>query len=175
VSGLHVDEDGARPDRHHGVGGSDEAVADSGHVVAWPHARHPQAKLQRSRAVGHRHGKRGAHRRGKLALERRHLRALRHPARADDPTGCLDLGVAERQSNNGNLHGPRIGPRKVGRKFLDRRLRYTYRYGNLVWMKRTLNIDDRLLAEAKVASGAITDTDTIRLGLGLISFRGQVG
>jgi hypothetical protein len=42
-------------------------------------------------------------------------------------------------------------------------------------MKRTLNIDDRLLAEAKVASGAITDTDTIRLGLGLISFRGQVG
>ena len=32
-------------------------------------------------------------------------------------------------------------------------------------MKRTLNIDDRLLAEAKAASGAVTDTDTIRLGL----------
>jgi len=32
-------------------------------------------------------------------------------------------------------------------------------------MKKTLNIDDRLLAEAKLASGAITDTDTIRLGL----------
>ena len=32
-------------------------------------------------------------------------------------------------------------------------------------MKKTLNIDERLLAEAKVASGAITDTDTIRLGL----------
>jgi Arc/MetJ family transcription regulator len=32
-------------------------------------------------------------------------------------------------------------------------------------MKKTLNIDDRLLAEAKLASGARTDTDTIRLGL----------
>jgi Arc/MetJ family transcription regulator len=32
-------------------------------------------------------------------------------------------------------------------------------------MKKTLNIDDRLLAEAKLASGASTDTDTIRLGL----------
>ena len=32
-------------------------------------------------------------------------------------------------------------------------------------MKKTLNIDDRLLAEAKAASGARTDTDTIRLGL----------
>ncbi|MGB8295484.1 MAG: type II toxin-antitoxin system VapB family antitoxin [Polyangia bacterium] len=32
-------------------------------------------------------------------------------------------------------------------------------------MKKTLNIDDRLLAEAKVACGASTDTDTIRLGL----------
>lgn len=32
-------------------------------------------------------------------------------------------------------------------------------------MKKTLNIDDRLLAEAKLASGAVTDTETIRLGL----------
>jgi Arc/MetJ family transcription regulator len=32
-------------------------------------------------------------------------------------------------------------------------------------MKKTLNIDDRLLAEAKRASGASTDTETIRLGL----------
>ena len=49
--------------------------------------------------------------------------------------------------------------------FWTGRLRRTYRYGNLIWMKKTLNIDDRLLAEAKLASGAITDTDTIRLGL----------
>ena len=41
----------------------------------------------------------------------------------------------------------------------------TYQYGKYVWMKKTLNIDDRLLAEAKLASGASTDTDTIRLGL----------
>jgi Arc/MetJ family transcription regulator len=34
-----------------------------------------------------------------------------------------------------------------------------------VWMKKTLHIDDRLLAEAKVASGATTDTETVRLGL----------
>jgi Arc/MetJ family transcription regulator len=32
-------------------------------------------------------------------------------------------------------------------------------------MKKTLNIDDALLAEAKVACGAGTDTDTVRLGL----------
>ncbi|HET6146628.1 MAG TPA: type II toxin-antitoxin system VapB family antitoxin [Polyangia bacterium] len=32
-------------------------------------------------------------------------------------------------------------------------------------MKKTLNIDDRLLEEARTASGASTDTDTVRLGL----------
>jgi hypothetical protein len=32
-------------------------------------------------------------------------------------------------------------------------------------MKKTLNIDERLLAEARLASGASTDTETIRLGL----------
>lgn len=32
-------------------------------------------------------------------------------------------------------------------------------------MKKTLNIDDLLLREARLVSGATTDTDTIRLGL----------
>jgi Arc/MetJ family transcription regulator len=32
-------------------------------------------------------------------------------------------------------------------------------------MKKTLNIDDALLAEAKIACSASTDTDTVRLGL----------
>jgi hypothetical protein len=32
-------------------------------------------------------------------------------------------------------------------------------------MKKTLHIDDRLLREARNASGARTDTDTVRLGL----------
>jgi hypothetical protein len=32
-------------------------------------------------------------------------------------------------------------------------------------MKKTLNIDEDLLAAARAASGARTDTDTIRLGL----------
>jgi Arc/MetJ family transcription regulator len=32
-------------------------------------------------------------------------------------------------------------------------------------MKKTLNIDDKLLEEAKSASGASTDTETVRLGL----------
>ncbi|HVH58555.1 MAG TPA: type II toxin-antitoxin system VapB family antitoxin [Vicinamibacterales bacterium] len=32
-------------------------------------------------------------------------------------------------------------------------------------MKKTLHIDDRLLREARAASGAKTDTDTVRLGL----------
>jgi len=32
-------------------------------------------------------------------------------------------------------------------------------------MKKTLHIDDRLLRDAKAASGAKTDTDAVRLGL----------
>lgn len=32
-------------------------------------------------------------------------------------------------------------------------------------MKKTLNIDQGLLEEAKAACGATTDTDTVRLGL----------
>jgi Arc/MetJ family transcription regulator len=35
----------------------------------------------------------------------------------------------------------------------------------MIWMKKTLNIDEKLLAEAKEASGASTDTEAIRLGL----------
>lgn len=33
------------------------------------------------------------------------------------------------------------------------------------FMKKTLNINDQLFQEAKLASGATTDTDTVRLGL----------
>jgi Arc/MetJ family transcription regulator len=40
-----------------------------------------------------------------------------------------------------------------------------YFYGIIIRMKKTLNIDDNLFKEAKVASGATTDTDTVRLGL----------
>ena len=32
-------------------------------------------------------------------------------------------------------------------------------------MKKTLNIDDKLLREAKSACGVTTDTETVRLGL----------
>jgi Arc/MetJ family transcription regulator len=32
-------------------------------------------------------------------------------------------------------------------------------------MKKTFNLDDKLVKEAKVASGASTDTETVRLGL----------
>jgi hypothetical protein len=32
-------------------------------------------------------------------------------------------------------------------------------------MKKTLNIEDRLLKDAKLASGVATDTETVRLGL----------
>ena len=32
-------------------------------------------------------------------------------------------------------------------------------------MKKTLNIDDALFEEAKAASNALTDTETVRLGL----------
>ncbi|MBV9157729.1 MAG: type II toxin-antitoxin system VapB family antitoxin [Acidobacteriaceae bacterium] len=32
-------------------------------------------------------------------------------------------------------------------------------------MKKTLNVDDELFEQAKAASGAATDTETVRLGL----------
>jgi hypothetical protein len=32
-------------------------------------------------------------------------------------------------------------------------------------MKKTLHIDEKLLKDAKVAAGAATDTETVRLGL----------
>jgi hypothetical protein len=32
-------------------------------------------------------------------------------------------------------------------------------------MKKTLHIDEKLLKEARVATGAATDTETVRLGL----------
>ena len=32
-------------------------------------------------------------------------------------------------------------------------------------MKKTLNIEDKLLSQAKQSCGATTDTDTVRLGL----------
>jgi len=35
----------------------------------------------------------------------------------------------------------------------------------MICMKKTLNIDAKLLADARAASHAATDTDTIRLGL----------
>jgi Arc/MetJ family transcription regulator len=35
----------------------------------------------------------------------------------------------------------------------------------IVCMKKTLHIDEALLAEARSASGARTDTETVRLGL----------
>jgi Arc/MetJ family transcription regulator len=39
-------------------------------------------------------------------------------------------------------------------------------------MKKTLHIDERLLLEARSASGAKTDTDTVRLGLEALVRRG---
>jgi Arc/MetJ family transcription regulator len=40
-----------------------------------------------------------------------------------------------------------------------------YMYGIIILMKKTLHIDEQLLRDAKSASGARTDTDTVRLGL----------
>jgi Arc/MetJ family transcription regulator len=47
-----------------------------------------------------------------------------------------------------------------------------YIYGRIVCMKKTLHIDERLLRDAKSASGAKTDTDTVRLGLEALVRRG---
>jgi Arc/MetJ family transcription regulator len=45
----------------------------------------------------------------------------------------------------------------------------TFKYGCFLWhdfsMKKTMHIDARLLTNAKLACGAGTDTETVRLGL----------
>ena len=38
-------------------------------------------------------------------------------------------------------------------------------YGNIIHMKKTLHIDEKLLKEARTVSRAATDTETVRLGL----------
>jgi Arc/MetJ family transcription regulator len=40
-----------------------------------------------------------------------------------------------------------------------------YGNGKIIRMKKTLHIDEHLLREARTASGAKTDTDTVKLGL----------
>lgn len=47
-----------------------------------------------------------------------------------------------------------------------------YRHGSIVSMKKTLYIDERLLRDARAASGARTDTETVRLGLEALIRRG---
>ena len=42
----------------------------------------------------------------------------------------------------------------------------------MVWMKKTLHIDETLLRDARSSSGARTDTDTVRLGLEALVRRG---
>lgn len=42
---------------------------------------------------------------------------------------------------------------------------WPYLYGIIVCMKKTLHIDEQLLRTARSATGAATDTDTVRLGL----------
>ena len=58
----------------------------------------------------------------------------------------------------------------IGTRFVF--VKHPYIYGRIVCMKKTLHIDERLLREAKSASGATTDTDTVRLGLEALVRRG---
>lgn len=44
-------------------------------------------------------------------------------------------------------------------------LRHKAAYGRFGGMKKTLHIDEALLSKARAASGASTDTETVRLGL----------
>jgi hypothetical protein len=62
-----------------------------------------------------------------------------------------------------------VPPRMFNRPRLPKRtkvgLTLPYRYGRIICMKKTLHIDDVLLRDARSASKANTDTETVRLGL----------
>ena len=78
-----------------------------------------------------------------------------------DPS--LELRRASRRPNRksiglGHISGPQAA--------------MPYQYGIMICMKKTLHIDEHLLRDAKSASGAKTDTDTVRLGLEALVRRG---
>ena len=65
--------------------------------------------------------------------------------------------------SRGHSHGPR--PRTDDESRSSVPLPDTYASAILVCMKKTVNVDPKLLKEARQACGAKTDTDTIREGL----------
>ena len=69
-------------------------MADRNHIVIEPHTEGTQAELQRSRAARHRDSMRRTDESSQLALKRRHLRPLCHPARADNARDGLDFILA---------------------------------------------------------------------------------
>ena len=60
-------------------------------------------------------------------------------------------------SGNRNIRGRAV---VIGCWFLE-----PYEYGRIICMKKTLNIDEKLLRDARAAAGASTDTEAVRLGL----------
>jgi len=53
----------------------------------------------------------------------------------------------------------------VSKGYKRTRLPQQYKYGKIICMKKTLNIDEELLKQAKESCGAETDTEAVRLGL----------
>jgi hypothetical protein len=74
-----IDEHRHRPAVANRIRRGDERVADGNHFVAGAHAKCEQREMERCRAARDRAGMGRADGGGKLALERRDLRALRHP------------------------------------------------------------------------------------------------
>ena len=68
--------------------------------------------------------------------------------------------IADRRSRRALLEGGEARPARLPR-IAACHIIMAYSYG----MKKTLHIDQDLLREARSASGASSDTDTVRLGL----------
>jgi len=94
------------------------------------------------------------------------------PPEARPNAGGRPVGSGADGDRRGRCPHGVTGTRSPSRGRSSVRLRRPYCRGIIVWMKKTLHIDESLLRDARSASGAKTDTDTVRLGLEALVRRG---
>ena len=89
---------------------------------------------------------------------------------SDSVFGCASPSKCRGAVPGGQPSSQAPFPGATSRHFADNVWRVRlYRYGDNRWMKKTLHIDEATLRDAKNACGAVTDTETVRLGLEALS------
>ena len=155
-------------------GGNVRSLWKSAHCNRLMAALVEQVAYRRRSASGQREN---CCRKGTSAMRRAAPGAASYSNRSDPPEACPNAGGrpvvsgADSDRRSPCPHGVTT-TRSTSRGPQPVRLRRPYYCGIIVWMKKTLHIDESLLRDARSASGAKTDTDTVRLGLEALVRRG---